>query len=613
MSCKHVENFLSVRTNFVAVDAVLRFVVFPISEKAIKYKSSLSCHYCHDFPVNSQRNRPISLLACAHCIHFSCFTNQHIEDHVKSNPDHNISICLDQGELYCSICHDFVYCERIEAAYRNALSMYTNKFGRSERPWRPSYKELEYVPYLKSVCLPVSASHSRRESCGISLFESRPFLTTSLDACLLETRGLVNMGNTCFLNVVVQALTHTPVLRDFLLSDLHRCDNPTRSRNCLACEMIRITQEIYRPVLSPYVPSNLLHSIWLHARHLAGYEQRDAHEFLITLLTLIHSHLVGEQAPREDDMDETLQHHDGSSTTSSTKRRWHDSEKLLMAGNGGSRGVSPECLSNSSQHEKKFKSSPSSVTSSTTGEMDERSAPTSPVSSLSDRTEIVTNDSNNNNSRGANHTATDTNCDCIVHQVFFGDLESVISYRGCDHRSSTVDPFLDLSLDVAQRGSTSLAACLSSYFRPEAIDGLLLCSQCNINRPAVKQFSLLHLPTVRCHHDTKINTSISFPVELDLTPFVAQLADRQSSWYDRYSLYAVLNHSGQTNSGHYTAFIRSGPGCWCLCDDQKIVPVTLERVLTTDAYVLLYHKNFLAPNSPSPTPSANSAAAPSGS
>ncbi|VDN33943.1 unnamed protein product [Dibothriocephalus latus] len=62
----------------------------------------------------------------------------------------------------------------------------------------------------------------------------------------------------------------------------------------------------------------------------------------------------------------------------------------------------------------------------------------------------------------------------------------------------------------------------------------------------------------------------------------------------RYSLYAVLNHSGQTNSGHYTACIRFGPGCWCLCDDQKIVPVSVDYVLTTDAYVLLYHKNILA-------------------
>ena len=168
----------------------------------------------------------------------------------------------------------------------------------------------------------------------------------------------------------------------------------------------------------------------------------------------------------------------------------------MTTGNGGSSSVSPECLSNSSQLEKKFKSSTSSATSSTTGEMDERSAPNSPISVSSDRTEIVTNASDNNN----NHTYTDTNCDCIVHQVFFGDLESVISYQGCDHRSSTVDPFLDLSLDVAQRGSTSLAACLSSYFRPEAIEGLLHCSQCNISRPAVKKFSLLHLPNVLCFY-----------------------------------------------------------------------------------------------------------------
>ncbi|KAM7534096.1 hypothetical protein Aperf_G00000110976 [Anoplocephala perfoliata] len=564
------------------MDAIYQFIVFPITDKAINYKASQGCAYCRDFPITINKNRPILLLACVHCIHFSCFTNNHIKDHVRRHPDHPISISIDQGELYCSVCRDFVYSEQVEGSYKNALSQYRKRFGQSERPWRPSYKDFEIFPYVKPVCMPSSSSLCR------------------------QTRGLVNLGNTCFLNVVVQALTHTPVLRDFLLSDLHRCDNPMRSRNCLACEMIRITQEIYRPVLTPYVPSNLLYVIWLHATHLAGYEQRDAHEILIALLTLIHSHLVGEQAPIEDDAEDTLQlRGGGSSTASSTKRRWHDGEKLSR--NGGSRCDSPGCLSNSSAQEKKGKYSPSSITSSVTGEMDERSIPTSPISTASDRTEIVENNNNNNRSTTGHPTPSDVNCNCIVHQVFFGDLESVISYQGCDHRSSTVDPFLDLSLDVAQRGSTSLAACLSSYFRPEVIDGTLPCSQCNVNRRAVKQFYLLNLPNIlifylkRCHQDTKINTSINFPVELDLTPFVTQLAERKFTWQDRYSLYAVLNHCGQTNSGHYTAFIRSEPGSWCQCDDQKIVPVDLDRVLNTDAYVLLYHKNLLSvePNSPS--------------
>ena len=30
--------------------------------------------------------------------------------------------------------------------------------------------------------------------------------------------------------------------------------------------------------------------IWTHARHLAGYEQQDAHEFFIAALDVLHRH-----------------------------------------------------------------------------------------------------------------------------------------------------------------------------------------------------------------------------------------------------------------------------------------------------------------------------------
>jgi Ubiquitin carboxyl-terminal hydrolase len=42
---------------------------------------------------------------------------------------------------------------------------------------------------------------------------------------------------------------------------------------------------------SAIIPSNLLYSVWSHADYMAGYDQQDAHEFLIALLDGLGSHL----------------------------------------------------------------------------------------------------------------------------------------------------------------------------------------------------------------------------------------------------------------------------------------------------------------------------------
>ncbi|TGZ68049.1 hypothetical protein CRM22_004470 [Opisthorchis felineus] len=401
MTCKHVDAFFMQKTNILAHNAIVNYLTFPRSEKGFAHKASIECADCakaRTLPESEQALRPRCLLACTHCIHFSCWHPSHLDVHRKERPEHVIS-----------------------------------------------------------------------------------------------TRGLVNMGNTCFLNVVIQALTHTPVLRDYLLADLHRCNNPARSRSCLACEMIRVTQEIYSPVVTPFVPSNLLYAIWLHASHLAGYEQRDAHEFLITLLTLIHGHLIGEHVPLGDSL--------------------HDQEPPSK------RRLVASRLSEDSNIPSEFKPSMS-----------------------------------RKHSGGSSHLSV---CD--------KDLETLNERAATKH----VHPTESSTSDSA----SSQASVSSSRDSGESCD-------CIVHQ--------------RCHHDTKINTSITFPADLDLAPYLHQVDGDRSAWSDRYSLYAVLNHSGQTNSGHYTAYIRSGPGSWCLCDDQKIVSVSLEHVLQTDAYVLLYHKNLLA-------------------
>lgn len=92
--------------------------------------------------------------------------------------------------------------------------------------------------------------------------------------------GLANLGNTCFLNSILQCLTYTPPLANYLLSGEHsrRC---RLEGFCILCELERHVGCSLLPGHGRVVqPTGIVGHLKAIAKHMRVGRQEDSHEFL---------------------------------------------------------------------------------------------------------------------------------------------------------------------------------------------------------------------------------------------------------------------------------------------------------------------------------------------
>lgn len=141
---------------------------------------------------------------------------------------------METGQLWCNECADCVYVAQLEQVRRKA---------------EIAHRRFMHLP-LRHTWAPSDAVIARlNESPVLKVISAHKDYTFGL-------RGLLNMGNTCFMSCILQALAHTPPLRDYFASDQHWCSSRQRRCNansgdaygsapandCLMCEMATVFQ-----------------------------------------------------------------------------------------------------------------------------------------------------------------------------------------------------------------------------------------------------------------------------------------------------------------------------------------------------------------------------------
>ncbi|KAI3985759.1 hypothetical protein MKX01_030673 [Papaver californicum] len=241
------------------------------------------------------KNQGIRLYYCLICSSISCCQSpdtNHALLHSQNerNGGHEILIDIEKAELFCCICCDQVYDPDFDKLVmsKQIMEMPTNNNGvdfRNNNDDNCSSKRRKIM--VSSTTSTVGSPDYKNGSKELMLMMRR-----NSNSCFpWGLRGLNNLGNTCFMNSVLQALIHTPPLRNYFLSDRHNresCRKTSADRLCLCCDIDAIFTSVFSGDRAPYSPARFLFSWWQHSANLASYEQQDAHEFFISMLDRIH-------------------------------------------------------------------------------------------------------------------------------------------------------------------------------------------------------------------------------------------------------------------------------------------------------------------------------------
>ncbi|XP_043942308.1 ubiquitin carboxyl-terminal hydrolase 8 [Protopterus annectens] len=327
--------------------------------------------------------------------------------------------------------------------------------------------------------------------------------------------GLRNLGNTCYMNSVLQCLCNTPYLNDYFcknyyLEDINR-NNILGHKGEVAEEFAVIMKSLWAGQYRYISPRDFKITIGKINEQFAGYCQQDSQELLLFLMDGLHEDLNKADRKRYKDDDDNLD--DLKAADAAWRKHKHLNESIIVA-------------------------------------------------------------------------------------LFQGQFKSTVQCLTCHTKSRTFEAFMYLSLPLASTSKCTLQDCLRLFSKEEKLtdNNKVHCSHCKTRRDSLKKIEIWKLPVILLVHlkrfsyegrwRQKLQTFVDFPLEnLDISQFVIG----PKSNFKKYNLYAVSNHYGGLDGGHYTAFCKNAAKQrWYKFDDHEVFEMSVSSVKSTAAYTLFY-------------------------
>ncbi|KAK2859068.1 hypothetical protein Q5P01_003688 [Channa striata] len=198
-----------------------------------------------------------------------------------------------------------------------------------------------------------------------------------------------------------------------------------------------------------------------------------------------------------------------------------------------------------------------------------------------------------------------------IQDLYRISVETHLQCLKCSSIQTQSSYLLSLPLHIKE-DHNSLEDCMSSFFEHQQLMGIncCFCPACESNTPSEQAVKLLSLPPILCIHlkrfrnsrgyTRKLDCRVTFPETFDFYETVKKAFSSNFAQNDcRYSLYAVVAHSGTAMFGHYTAYIRHWKNQrWYYADDSSVYESSWEGVQSSygrssrgTAYMLMYRRN----------------------